>query len=35
MEKIKYVVKDEHTLGYLQEGSFLMGVLSGDPIFNS
>jgi len=25
---VKYVVKNEHTLGYIQEGSSLMGVLA-------
>lgn len=29
---IKYVVKDEHTLGYLQENSALMGVLHGSVL---
>lgn len=28
----KYVVKDEHTLGYLIEGSPLMGVLEGSVL---
>ncbi|QYY27501.1 hypothetical protein [Diaphorobacter sp. MNS-0] len=29
---IRYVVKDEHTLGYLQEGSPYMGVLQGSVL---
>lgn len=30
--KIKYVVKDEHTLGYMEEGSESMGVLHGSVL---
>ncbi len=29
---VKYVVKNEHTLGYIQEGSSLMGVFGGCPV---